>query len=158
MKLLPVRSLDLVSDLPPAALADALRGVVGDGLAAPFAGSVGADRFFINKINDFRSTAMPRLLGSLAAAPGGGTAVRLRLRPPATVVVFMAIWLGFLCATFALLTAAGSADPGRSGLWPVAPAGVAAGSWLLMVSVFDANAGWAIRHLQERVPLLRPAG
>jgi len=27
-----------------------------------------------------------------------------------------------------------------------------------MVSVFDANAGWAVRNLLERIPALRPAG
>lgn len=157
MNLLPIQSLTLVSELPPEALADALRGVVGDGPTTPFAGTVGVEGFFINRISEFRSTAMPLLRGSLASAPGGGSAVRLRLSPPTTIVVFMAIWLGFLGAAAALLTAARAADPGRSALWPLAPAAVAAGSWLLMASVFDANAGWAVRNLLERVPALRPA-
>jgi hypothetical protein len=158
MNLLPARSLALVSALPPAALADVLRAAIGDGPAATYAGRADADRFFISRINDFRSTVMPVFRGALAAAPGGGTAVRLRLSPPGTIVAFMAIWLAFLAATAALLVAARAADPGRSALWPLAPAGLAAGSWALMVAVFDANAGWAVRHLLEHVPALRPAG
>lgn len=156
MNLIPTRTLSLVSDLPPAALADLLRGVVGDGPAAPFDGSVAADRFVIRRMNEFRSTYLPLLSGSLAAAPGGGTRVRLRLRPPGMVVLFMAIWLGFLAAVAALVVLAHARVPGRSLLLLLAPGGLAAVSWLAMASVFAADARWAVEHLLEQVPALRP--
>jgi hypothetical protein len=158
MDLLPVRTVPLASDLPPALLADRLRDVIGDGPAASFAGSVAADAFAVSRLNEFRGTAMPLLRGSLVAAPGGGTDVRLRLRPPNVVVVFMAIWLGFLAAVAAMILAAHARVPGRSLLPLLAPAGLAAFSWFLMASVFAADARWAVESLLAAVPALRSAG
>jgi len=157
MNLLPVRVVPLASDLPPGALADLLRGVVGDGPAAPFAGAVAADGFVITRMNEFRSTVMPLLRGSLFAKPGGGTGVMLRLRPPGTVIVFMGIWLAFLAAVAAVaavIVVAHARDAGRSLLWLLAPAGLGALSWFLMTAVFTADARWAVEHLVESVPAL----
>ncbi len=155
MNLLPVRVVPLASDLPPGALADLLRGVVGDGPAAPFTGAVAADGFVITRINEFRSTVMPLVRGRLIAKAGGGTGVLLRLRPPGTVIVFMVIWLAFLAAVAAVIVAAHARDAGRSLLWLLAPAGLGALCWLLMTGVFAADARWAVEHLLESVPALR---
>jgi hypothetical protein len=155
MDLLPVRVVPLASDLPPGALADLLRGVVGDGPAAPFAGAVAADGFVITRINAFRSTVMPLLRGSLFAKPGGGTAVVLHLRPRGTVIVFMGIWLAFLAAVAAVIVVAHEREIGRSLLWLLAPAGLGACCWFLMTAVFSADARWALEHFLESVPALR---
>ena len=155
MNLLPVRDVSLVSDLPPGELADLLRGVVGDGPAAPFAGTVAPDGFVIARMNEFRSTFMPLLRGRLVARSGGGTGVLLRLRPPGTVIVFMGIWLAFLAAVAAVIVLAHARDAGRSLLWLLAPAGLGALGWFLMTAVFAADARWAIEHLVESVPALR---
>jgi len=154
MKLLPVKTVPLASDLPPSSLVDLLRAVVGDGPAAPFAGTVAADTFVITRINEFRSTQMPLLRGRVFAQPGGGTGVRVRLRPPGTIVVFMGIWLGFLAAVAALVVGAHLQDNRRSLLPLLAPAGFAAFSWYLMASVFAADARWALERLLGSVPAL----
>jgi hypothetical protein len=158
MDLLPVKTAPLASELPPAALADLLRGAIGDRPAAPFSGTVAPGGFVITRLNEFRGTSMPVLCGSLVPAPGRGTLVRLRLRPPGIVFLFMGIWLGFLAAVAALIVAAHAQDPGRSLLLLLAPAALAALSWLLMVSVFAADARWALDRLLEAVPALRPGG
>jgi hypothetical protein len=158
MHLLPVRVVPLASDLPPAALREALRGVVGDDPSLPFTGAVRDDGFAITRMNEFRSTFMPLLRGSVCAGAGGGTRVRVRLRPPGTVVVFMAIWLAFLAAVAAMIVAARASDPGRSLLPLLAPAVLGAGSWLLMTAVFAADSRWAVERLVELVPALRPDG
>jgi hypothetical protein len=158
MNLIPVRTVPLASDLPPAALADLLRRVISDGPAAPFAGSVASDGFVITRMNEFRSTSMPLLRGSFVAVPGGGTGVRLRLRPPRIVFAFMGLWLGFLAAVAALIVGAHAQDPGRSLLPLLAPAGLAALSWFMMVSVFAADGRWALERLLEAIPALHPAG
>jgi len=158
MNLLPVRVVPLASELPPGALAELLRGVVGDGPAAPFAGSVEAEGFVITRMNEFRSTFMPLLRGRLFAKPDGGTRVLLRLRPPGTVIVFMGIWFAFLAAVAAILVMAHARDAGRSLLLLLAPAGLGALSWLLMTAVFTADARWALERLAELVPALHPGG
>ena len=158
MNLLPVRFVPLVSDLPPEALVDRLRGVVGDGGAAPFAGSVAADGFVITRVNDFGSTVMPRLRGGILAGPDGGARVSLRLRPSGIVVVFMGIWLAFLAAFAAIVVAAHARDAGRSLLPLLVPAGLGAFTWYLMAAVFDADARWAVERLVASVPALQPAG
>ncbi len=157
MKLLPVKTVTISSGLPPAALADLLRGLIGNGPAAPFAGSVATNGFAITRMNEFRSTFMPMVHGSLRAA-SGGTEVRLRLRPPGTVLVFMGIWLGFLTAIAGLILTAHARDAGRSLLLLLAPAGLTVFSWFLMTSVFAADARWAVEHLHERVTALHPSG
>ena len=157
MNLLPVRVVHLASDLTPGALADLLRGVVDDGPAAPFAGAVSADGFVITRMNEFRSTVMPLLRGRLFAQAGGGTEVVLRLRPPGTVIVFMGIWLAFLAAVAAIIVVAHERESGRSLLWLLVPAGLGACCWFLMISVFSADARWAVEHLVESVPALHPA-
>ena len=154
MNLLPVRVVPLASDLPPGALADLLRGVVGDGPAAPFAGAVEVDRFVITRIYEVRSSSTPLLRGRLLAQPSGGTVVVLRLRPPGTVVVFMGIWFAFLAAVAAVIVVAHARDAGRSLLWLLAPAGLGACCWYLMAAVFGADARWAVEHLVESVPAL----
>ena len=154
MNLLPVRVVPLASDLPPVAIADLLRGVVGDGPAAPFAGSVAADGFVITRMKAFRSTVMPLLRGRLFEKPGGGTVVLLRLRPPGTVIAFMGIWLAFLAAVAAIIVVAHARDTSRSLLPLLAPAGLGAFSWFLMTSVFAADTRWAVEHLVERIPEL----
>lgn len=151
MNLLPVRVVQLASDLPPGALADLLRAVVADGPAAPFSGAVAAEGFVITRMNAYRSTAMPVLRGGFLAKAGGGTGVLLRLRPPGTVVVFMGIWLAFLAAVAAVIVVAHARDAGRSLFWLLAPAGLGAFSWLLMTAVFSADARWAVEHLVERI-------
>ena len=158
MNLLPVRVVHLASDLPPGELADRLRGVVGDGPAAPFAGAVAANGFFITRMNEFRSTVMPLLRGSLVARPGGGTSVLLRLRPHGTVIAFMGIWLAFLATVAAIVVVAHARDTSRSLLVLLAPAGLGALSWFLMTAVFTADARWAVEHLVESVPALAPGG
>lgn len=158
MNLLPVSAVHLASELPPQALADLLRRVIGDGPAAPFTGVVAADGFVITRLNEFRSTIMPLLRGGFAAAPGGGTRVLLRLRPPRTVVAFMGIWLAFLAAVAALIVLAHARESGRSLLLLLAPAGLGALSWYLMTGVFNADARWAVECLVESVPGLRPEG
>ena len=158
MELLPLRTVLLASELPPPALAELLRGAIGPEAAAPLAGSVAADGFVIRGMREFRSTFMPLLRGDFAAGPRGGSLVRLRLRPHRLVLVFMGIWLSFLAAAGALIVAAHAWQPGRSLLLLLAPAGLAVLTWLLAVSVFEAEAHWAIRHLLERVPALRPEG
>jgi len=155
MNVLPVRVVPLASDLPPGALADLLRGVVGDGPAAPFSGAVAANGFVITRMNEYRSTVMPLLRGRLFAKAGGGTVVVLRLRPPGTVVVFMGIWFAFLAAVAAVIVVAHARDAGRSLLWLLAPAGLGACCWYLMAAVFGADARWAVEHLLESVPSLR---
>jgi len=155
MNLLPVRVVPLASDLPPGSLADLLRGVVGDGPAAPFSGGVAADGFVITRMNEYRSTVMPLLRGRLFAKADGGTAVLLRLRPPGTVIVFMGIWLAFLAAVAAIIVVAHERETGRSLLWLLAPAGLGACCWFLMTAVFSADARWALEHLLESVPALR---
>jgi len=155
MNLLPVRVVPLASDLAPGALADLLRGLVGDGPAASFSGAVTADGFIITRMNEFRSTVMPLLRGRLFAKAGGGTGVMLRLRPPGTVIVFMGIWLAFLAAVAAVIVVAQTREPGRSLVWLLAPAGLGACSWFLMTAVFTADARWAVEHLVELVPALR---
>jgi len=155
MNLLPFRRVPLASDLPPGALAELLRGVVGDAPAAPFAGSVAANGFVITRMNEFRSTIMPLLSGRILAQEGGGTEVLLRLRPPGTVIVFMGIWLAFLAAVAALIVIAHLRDTGRSLLWLLAPAGLGACCWFLMIAVFVADVHWAVEHIVESVPALR---
>jgi len=156
LTLVPVRTVPLVSDLPPAALADALRGLVGDGPADPFAGTVGADGFTIRGMRAYRSTHLPLVRGRIAPADGGGARVSLRLRPATVTLVFMAIWLGFLAAVAALIVAA-HAGGGRSLAWLLLPGGLAALTWGLLASVFSAEARWGVEHLLERVPALRRA-
>ena len=156
MNLLPVRVVPLVSDLPPAGLAGLLRGLVGEGPAAPFAGAVTADGFVITRMKEFRSTVMPHLRGSFVAKPSGGTGVLLRLRPPGVVIAFMGIWLAFLAAVAAIIVAAHARDASRSLLVLLAPAGLGAFSWFLMTAVFDADARWAVECLVESVPALHP--
>ncbi len=151
MTYIPFRVVALDSELPPPALADLLRGFVGDGPVAPFLGAVATDGFFIRRINEFRSTYMPVLHGSIAARRGGGSRVLLRLRPATIVLVFMTIWFCFLAAAAALILASE-----RSRLLLLAPAGLATLSWHVMTSVFEADARWALEHLLERVPALRP--
>lgn len=155
MRLLPLRTVTLVSDLPPAALAGVLSREVGADPGLPFTGSVAGGRFVITRLREFRSTFMPVLRGSLAPAPGGGTRVRLRLAPPGVVVLFMAIWLGFLAAVAAMIVAARTLGTDRSALWLLAPAGLAGLSWHLMASVFAADAHWAVEHVLGRLAPLR---
>lgn len=154
MDFLPVRVVPLASELNPGALADLLRGVVGDGPAAPFAGTVAADRFVITRMNAFRSTVMPLVRGRIFAKADGGTGVLLRLSPPGTVIVFMGIWLAFLTAVAAVIVVAHARDSARSLLWLLAPAGLGASCWFLMTGVFAADARWAVEHLVERIPEL----
>jgi hypothetical protein len=158
MDLIPVRTVLLATDHPPAALADLLRSVIGAGPPVPFTGSVAADGFVITRMNEFRSLSVPLVRGRYAALPGGGTRVRLRLRPPGIVIAFMAIWLGFLATVAALIVGAHLRDPGRSLLPLLAPAGLAALSWALMVSVSAAEDRWALERLLEAIPALRRAG
>jgi len=155
MNVLPVRAVPLASDEPPGALLEQLRGIVGDGPAAPFAGSVAADGFVITRMKEFRTTFMPRLRGGLSATPDGGTGVVLRLRPPGTVIAFMGIWLGFLAAVAALIVVAHLRGAGRGLLVLLAPAGLGAFSWFLMNAVFAIDAGWAVERFLESVPALR---
>jgi hypothetical protein len=154
MNLLPVLVVPLASDLTPGALADLMRGVVGDGPAAPFAGAVAADGFVITRLNEFRSTVMPLLRGKLLAKASGGTEVLLCLRPPGTVIVFMGIWLAFLAAVAAVIVVAHARETGHSLLWLLAPGGLGAFCWFLMTAVFTADARWAVEHLVESVPAL----
>lgn len=158
MNLLPVRVVALASDLPPGALVDLLRVVVGESPAAPFAGTVGADGFAITRMREFRSTFMPLLRGRLGAGPGGGTVALVRLRPPGTVIAFMAIWLAFLAALAAVIVVARAGEAGAGLLLLIVPAGLGAFSWFLMTAVFNADARWAVEHLIESVPALRPGG
>jgi hypothetical protein len=156
--LLPLRSVALVSPLPPAALGDRLRQAIGADPGQPFSGSVTDVGFVITRLREYRSTFMPVLRGTLAPAPGGGTRVRLRLSPPAVVIVFMAIWLGFLAAVAALIGVARALGGGRSLLWLLAPGALAGLSWHVMASVFAADARWALEHLLERLPVLTHCG
>jgi hypothetical protein len=158
MSLLPIRTVSLVSELPPASVAGELRGRIGLGAGLPFAGSVAADRFVVTRFREFGPASMPLLRGSLVAAPGGGTGIRLRLRPSNTVVAFMAIWLGFLAAVAAMILAARAGDTGRSLLPLLAPAVLGALSWHLMSAVFAAEARWAVEALITAVPALGAAG
>lgn len=151
---LPVLVLHLETDLTPSALTDLLRGVVGDGPAAPFAGTVAADRFVITRVNEYRNTVMPLLRGRFFPKPGGGTTVQLRLRPRGTVIAFMALWLGFLVAVAAIIVVAHARDAGRSLLTLLAPTGLGAFSWFLMSEVFTADARWALQRLGESLPAL----
>ncbi|HWR98687.1 MAG TPA: hypothetical protein VN317_09735 [Candidatus Methanoperedens sp.] len=156
MVLVPLRTIALASDLPPATLLDLLRQAVGAESEQPFSGRVADAGFVITRLRAFRSTFMPVLRGTVDPGPGGGSRVRVRLAPPGVVVAFMAIWLGFLAAVAAMLVAAAKADPGRSLLPLLAPAGLAGLSWHVMTSVFAADARWAVEHLLERLPALRP--
>lgn len=156
MALLPLRTVSLISALPPAGLAELLRQAVGDDPGSSFSGSVTDAEFVITRLRAYRSTFMPVLRGALSPSPGGGTRVRVRLAPPAVVLVFMAIWLGFLGAIMAAIFAGHALGGGRSLLWLLAPAGLAGLSWHLMCSVFAADTHWAVEHLLERLPALRP--
>jgi hypothetical protein len=155
MKLLPALTVDLASDLPPAELLAALRGIVGPGPDAAFAGSVGADGFLVTWVNDYRAAHLPRLRGRLSPA-AGGTVVHVRLRPHPAVLLLMAMWLLFLAAAAGIVAAAREADPSRSLLPLLLPAGAAALSWLLMAAVFAADARWALERLRERTGLRVP--
>lgn len=154
MKLLPFRVVPLVSELPPDTLAGQLRGLVGLGPAVRFAGAVAADGFIITRMNDYRSTIMPLLRGGFLARPGGGTEVRVRVRPAGSVIAFMGIWLTFLAVFAAIVVFAHARDASRSLLVLLAPAGLGAFSWYLMLAVFTADARWAVEHLLESVPAL----
>jgi hypothetical protein len=156
MSVLPIRAVSLAADIPPAALGEQLRGVIGVAPALPFAGAAAPDGFSITRMNEYRSTFMPLLRGRITAAPGGGSRVALRLRLPGTTVVFMGIWLGFLAAVAALIVAAHAREAGRSLLLLLAPAALGAFSWFLMLRVFAADARWAVERLVEAVPALRP--
>jgi hypothetical protein len=158
MSLLPFRVVPLATDLPPGALAEVLRGVVTSGTATPFTGAVGVDGFVIARMNEFRSTVMPLLRGRFFAGPGGGTRVLLRLSPPRTVVAFMGIWLAFLAALAVIVVAAHARDAGRNLVALLVPAGLGVFSWFLMTAVFAADARWAVEHLVDVVPALRPDG
>ena len=148
----------LATDLAPGAFAELLRGVVTSGTATPFTGAVGVDGFVIARMNEFRSTVMPLLRGRFFAGPGGGTRVLLRLSPPRTVVAFMGVWLAFLAAIAAIVVAAHALDTGRSLLTLLVPAGLGTFTWFLMTAVFAADARWAVEHLVDAVPDLRPDG
>jgi hypothetical protein len=154
--LVPARTVLLVSGSAPGALAARLRSCVGDGAEAAFRGSVDDDGFVITRFNDFRGTAMPLVRGRIRPA-AGGSAVELRLRPPRVVVLFMAIWLGFLAAVAAMIVVARAAGGGRSLLALLVPGGLATFSWYLMTAVFAADARWAVAALLNAVPALRPA-
>jgi hypothetical protein len=156
MILLPSRTVPLASELPPAALTEQLRCAIGSGPEAPFAGSVAVHGFVIRGMREFRSSFMPLVRGEIIARRGGGSLVRLWLRPAGIVLVFMGIWLSFLAAAGALIIAAHVRDAGRNLAWLTVPSGLAAVTWLLAVSVFDAEARWAVLHLLEQVPALRP--
>jgi hypothetical protein len=112
--------------------------------------------FVITRFAEFRSASMPQLRGSIATAPRGGADVLVRLRPSNTVIVFMGIWLGFLAAVALLMLAARAHGSDRSPLLPLAPAALAAFSWYLMLSVFKAEARWALESLAAAMPALRP--
>jgi hypothetical protein len=155
MDLLPLRTVSLASELPPGAVADHLSALVGDGPAAAFCGRVTDGGFVVTRVGEYRSTSMPLLRGSFAAAPGGGADVVVRLRPSNTVIVFMVIWLGFLAAVAGVMLAARAHGSDRSPLLPLAPAALAAFSWYLMLSVFAADARWALESLTTAVPALR---
>jgi hypothetical protein len=154
MNLLPAQTVHLASDLPPAALADALRALIGAGLDAPFAGRVDTESFLITRMRDYRSAHLPVLRGRLAPA-GGGTAVRLRLRAHPSVFWLAGIWSLFLAAFAGIIGAGHALNPARSLLLLLIPAGLAAFSWYLTVAVFAAEARWALRHLCEKAPLRR---
>jgi hypothetical protein len=158
MDLSPVRTVSLASPLPPAAIAEPFRGVIGERPAAPFSGSVASDGFVITRVKEYRSASMPLMRGRLVPLTGGGTGVRLSLRPPRIVLAFMGIWLGFLTAVAALIVGARALDAGRSLLPLLAPAGLAALSWFLMVSVSAAESRWALERLLEAVPALSRNG
>jgi hypothetical protein len=145
-----------VSDLAPEALAGLLREAVGEDPRRPFSGSVTDGAFVITRLREYRSTFMPVLRGLLAPGPDGSSRVRLRLRPPSVVIIFMTVWLGFLAAVAATILAGRAFGGTRSLLWLLAPAGVAVRSWRLMCSVFAADARWAVEHLLEKLPALRP--
>jgi hypothetical protein len=158
MNLLPVRLVPLVSDLPPAALLEGLRGVVGVGAATPFAGAVSAEGFAITRLNEFGSTIMPLLRGRVSVGPGGGARVLVRLRPSGTVFAFMGIWLAFLASVAAIILLAHARDASRSLAVLLVPAGLGVFTWYLMAAVFDADARWAVEHLLATFPALRPGG
>lgn len=155
MDLLPLMRVSLASELPPGAVADQLKALIGDGPTAAFSGCVAGGGFVVTGVREYRSTSMPALRGNLAAAPGGGTDVLVRLRPSNTVIAFMVIWLGFLAAVAVLMLAARAHGSDRSLLLPLAPATLAAFSWYLMLSVFAADARWALESLTTAVPALR---
>lgn len=158
MRLLPLLSVALESDLDPEAFALALHSRVGEGEGAAFSGRVSARGLTITAMRAYRSSHLPVVSGRLSPLPGGGTSARLRLRPHGAVILFMAIWLLFLATTALGLLWQRAALPERP-LWPLlVPGGLAGLSWLLLNGVFAADARWVLAHLLERVPELRAAG
>lgn len=154
---LPRVARELVSDLTPEALAARVATLVGDGPPAPFAGSVTARGFAIDRMRTLRGSVPPVVRGRFRAA-SGATSVTVVFRPAPAVKAFMAIWLAFLAAVAAAGLGLSLSDPIRGLAALAVPAALAALSWRLMLGVFAADSRWALEHLLEVVPELRPAG
>ena len=153
MGLLPIAALDLESKLPPEVLLGHLRAAIGGHPGAPFAGEARPGRFRITRVNEYRTTFLPVVTGSILPA-GGGSAVRLRMRPHASVLVFLAIWLAFLAVVTGLAVAWRLRSPANSALWLAGPALLAAVTWRIVSGVFSAEARWLVGHLQATIPAL----
>jgi hypothetical protein len=153
MKLLPARAAHLRSDLPPAALEEVLRRLVGTGPDAVFSGRVEEGGFLVTGVRGRPAEHLPVIRARLAP-DGAGTSVRLRLRAHAAVLLMMAMWLLFLGAAAAIVVCAHARDPAGRSLWLLLlPAGLAAFSWHLMAGVFEADARRALEGLCAKAPL-----
>lgn len=157
MLLIPWLVRDLESNLPPRALAAALRAHVAKGSGTAFSGRVSPEGMTVIGMREYRSTFLPVISGRFTAR-GRGTAVHIRMRPPAAVIVFMGIWFLFLAVVSGGIVGLRLLSTGRTLLPLLLPAGLAGLSWHVMVGVFAADCRWALEHLLERVPELRRPG
>jgi len=77
----------------------------------PFEGEVGDGTFNVQRAITYRNSFLPRIRGTISAAPDGSRiAVTMRLHP--LVLVFMTVWLGGVGAAI-LLILAGELRKGR---------------------------------------------
>lgn len=106
MRALPWDRLTLLTKLSPDEVASRLRPMVGAAkfslMPTPqaFRGTFDGTRFKLTRVLgrflgvvEWNNAFKPVLLGELAAAPGGGTSIAVRMRPHLAVAVFMGLWL-----------------------------------------------------------------
>jgi hypothetical protein len=130
------RKITLRSPLSPVALANKLKGALGGEKATPKAGVCGhgTDQdmmLFVYRPN-FQNSFATNLTATMDA-DGTGTAITGKIGTPASGIVFMWVWFGFL-GFFIVASLIGLGTSGSlSGMWPMVaiPVGMMGFGWLL---------------------------
>jgi hypothetical protein len=130
------RRITLRSPLSPVALANKLKGALGGETATPRAGVCGhgTDQdmmLFVYRPN-FQNSFATNLTATMDA-DGAGTMITGKIGTPASGIVFMWVWFGFL-GLFMIAALIGlSASGSLSGMWPMVaiPVGMMGFGWLL---------------------------